>query len=314
MKKEELFKYFKLKYNELLVAFEVIFRLNSSETDKVILQLLSSNDTFYNLSNYEFLDIKSLVNLKKYLIDINLTEDEIKTLLIDIPYIIFYSNCLDNIYPLFSYDEFQGIVFLNDNSYKAYISPFVSEEYKFDLFRNMSFNSLSYDDIVSLNVKNQFENNKFIEDLIKMGCRSDIVRYYGLDYNYTLKDIFDVCSSRRTGGNLHFYKLTNSMLERKAKKSSKIDDFYICDMCDTPHDDINIKYIIPHENGGSGDVYNMACLCDECLKYVNNEGINLLYQNNVLVRLRRRMYIYPEYSKVLSNLYNIGNVEFYKKH
>ena len=66
MKREELFEYFKLKYKELLVAFEVIFELNSTETDKVILQLLSSNDTFYNLSNYEFLDIRALVNLKKY--------------------------------------------------------------------------------------------------------------------------------------------------------------------------------------------------------------------------------------------------------
>ena len=313
MKREELFEYFKLKYKELLVAFEVIFELSISETDKVILQLLSSNDVFYKLSNYEFLDIKALVNLKKYLNDISLSDNDIKTLLIDIPYIIFYSCRIDDIYPLFSYDKFQGIVLLNNNDYKAYMSPFVSEEYKFDLFRNVSFDSVTLDELISLNYQNQFENNDFIKDLIKMGSREDIARYYEIDEDCSLKDKFDICSSRRTGGNLHFYKINNYLLERKAKRSSKVNESYCCDMCENLYDDINIEYIIPYENGGSGDIYNMACLCNDCLNDVIENNINLLEENNVLIGLRKRIFFrYPEYQNIMVKLFDIRNVEIQK--
>ena len=46
----------------------------------------------YKFDNFEFLGMNNLVNLKNYLKSINLSDDLVKSLLLDIPYILFYSN------------------------------------------------------------------------------------------------------------------------------------------------------------------------------------------------------------------------------
>ncbi|MBQ4634065.1 MAG: HNH endonuclease [Bacilli bacterium] len=145
--------------------------------------------------------------------------------------------------------------------------------------------------------------------------RNDSMIYYGLTINSTLKDKFDALANVFDQFNYYFLKPKNLLVERQAKQTAVDDNqMYCCDLCGKKSADssfLGTKHVIPLHMGGKDDIYNLACLCDECQDRVVRNSVNMAKTHQILCALKRRIYDnYPQYQNAMLACYNMSDVSF----
>lgn len=322
MKKLTFLNFVKTNQDALYSIFNSTFVLDKMEFNEIIFQLLSidyERDPFYSLvyqneSFYECFKIENLTNLRNFLMQIGLNDVNLKRVINDVPEIVLMSNRIENVYPLFKCDDFKGIALLQGDSFKSFMLPSVIDFYKVKRFRDYDFN-IEYERLIRLDYYNQYENIDTVGGLIDNLARTDVMIYYGLSLNSTLKDKFDALAAVFDQFNYYFLKPKNLLIERKAKQSA-IDEnnLYCCDLCAKKSPDsrfLGTKHIIPLHMGGKDDLYNIACLCDECQERIVRNSVNMARTQQILSALKRRIYDnYPQYHNVMLACYNMSDASY----
>lgn len=321
MKRKTLLEFVKTNQDVLFSIFNTTFDIDKLEFNEVMFQIMSINfdyDEFYgalyqNESFYECFKIENLTSLRNFLMQIGLDDQNLKRVINDVPEIVLLSTKIDSIYPLFKCDDFKGIAFLQGSSFKAFMLPKVIDFFKVKKFRNYDFN-IEYERLISLSYYNEYENKETVSQLMETLNRNDSMVYYGLTINSTLKDKFDALANVFDQFNYYFLKPRNLLVERQAKQTAMGDDqMYCCDLCAKKSADskfLGTKHIIPLNQGGKDDIYNLACLCEECQGRIDRNHVNMARTEQILSALKRRLYDnYPQYHNVLLAWFNIsGNV------
>ena len=215
---------------------------------------------------------------------------------------------------MFKCDVFKGVAFLLGDSFKSFMLPSVIDFYKVKRFRDYDFN-IEYERLIRFEYYNQYENKDTVDGLINNLNKTDTMIYYGLSLNSSLKDKFDALASVFDQFNYYFLKPKNLLIERKAKQSAIVEDnLYCCDLCAKKSADSNFlgtKHVIPLHMGGKDDIYNLACLCDECQDRVVRNSVNMVKTHQILCALKRRIYDnYPQYQNAMLACYNMSAVSF----
>ncbi|MBQ4571065.1 MAG: HNH endonuclease [Bacilli bacterium] len=322
MKRKTLLEFVKTNQEVLFSIFNSTFNIDKLEFNEVMFQIMSINfdyDEFYgslyqNESFYECFKIENLTSLRNFLMQIGLDEQNLKRVINDVPEIILLSNKIDSIYPLFKCDDFKGIAFLHESSFKAFMLPKVIDFFKAKKFRNYDF-SIEYERLISLSYYNEYENKETVSQLMETLNRNDSMIYYGLTINSTLKDKFDALANVFDQFNYYFLKPKNLLVERQAKQTAVDDNqMYCCDLCGKKSADssfLGTKHVIPLHMGGKDDIYNLACLCDECQDRVVRNSVNMAKTHQILCALKRRIYDnYPQYQNAMLACYNMSDVSF----
>ncbi len=318
MKKMDLLNYVKSNQETINKNFYDIFSLDKTEVNEIMFQIMSINfsqdeffsqiykdETFYNCFKME-----NLTSLRNFLMQIGLDNQNLKRVVTDVPEIILLSDKIESIYPLFKCDDFKGITFLQGNSFKSYMLPKIIDFYKVKKFRNYDFN-IEYENLIRLEYYNEYENREPVAQLMETLNRTESMTYYGLSNTSTLKDKFDALASVFDQFNYYFLKPRNTLIERKARQTAMDENkMYCCDLCAKKFEeqsDINTRHIIPLNQGGKDDIYNITCLCDECQDRVEVRNVNLAKTEQIMSSLRRRIYNnYPQYHNVLLAWFNIN--------
>ena len=125
MNNVELITYIKSNTEIMYRNFTAVFDFDKSEFKILILNLMMSfnyNDTL-NEKEYstEIFSINSLSNLKSTLVEVGLSDDEIKKIIIKSPIILLYSNKLNYIYYLYKNKKYYGYTILNEDNYSTYL-------------------------------------------------------------------------------------------------------------------------------------------------------------------------------------------------
>lgn len=322
MGKLVLLNFVKQNRDALLQIFNSTFLVNEQEFNEIIFQILSidfEKDDFYaelfrSEHFYECFNIENLMNLRNFLMQIGLSDVSLKRVINDVPEIVLLSNKTESIYPLFKCDDFKGIAFLQGNYFKSFMLPKLIDFYKVKRFRNYDF-SIEYDSLLQLEYYNQYENKETVSGLIDSLGRTDVMVYYGLTSSSSLKEKFDALATVFDQYNYYFYRPKNLLLERKAKQTAVDENgMYCCDLCSKKSMDpefLSTKHVVPIQMGGKDDIYNVACLCDECQERVANNSINLAKTEQILYGLKRRIYDhYPQYRNVLLSWFNISSSSY----
>lgn len=322
MKRETLLNFVKKNQEVLFSIFNSVFVIDKLEFNEIMFQIMSINfdyDEFYgklyqNESFYDCFKIENLTGLRKFLMQIGLDDQNLKRVINDVPEIVLMSNKIDSIYPLFKCDDFKGIAFLNGDTFKAFMLPKVIDFFKVKKFRNYDFN-IEYERLISLNYYNEYENKETISQLMDTLNRNDSMVYYGLTINSSLKDKFDALANVFDQFNYYFLKPRNLLVDRQAKQTAVDENqMYCCDLCGKKSIDSNFietKHIIPLTQGGKDDIYNLACLCEECQGRVEHNHVNMAKTQQILSALKRRIYDnYPQYRNVMFSTFSISDAGY----
>lgn len=322
MKRMNLLNYVKTNQESLFSVFSSTFVVDKIEFNEIMFQIMSINfdyDEFYgplyqNDSFFDCFKVENLTGLRNFLMQIGLDEPNLKRVINDVPEIVLLSTRIESIYPLFKCDDFKGVAFLQGDSFKSFMLPKIIDFYKVKRFRDYDF-SIEYERLISLEYHNQYENKETVVQLMETLTRNDVMIYYGLSVNSTLQDKFDALASVFDQFNYYFLKPRNLLIERKAKQTA-IDEnqMYCCDLCAKKSMDssfLSTKHIVPLHQGGKDDIYNLACLCDECQGRVERNHVDLARTEQILSALKRRVYDnYPQYQNVLLSWFNISNESY----
>lgn len=322
MKRMDLLNFVKTNQDMIYTNFSTVFSLDKIETNEVIFQIMSINfelDEFYiqlyrDESFYDCFKIEHLTSLRNFLMQIGLDETNLKRVINDVPEIVLLSNKIESIYPLFKCDDFKGVALLQGNTFKSFMLPKIIDFYKVKKFRNYDFN-IEYERLIRLEYYNEYENKDTVMELMETLNRNDTMTYYGLNNESTLKDKFDALANVFDQFNYYFLKPKNLLIERKARQTALgPDQKYCCDLCGKKSEDskfLGTKHIIPLHQGGKDDIYNLACLCDECQGRVERNNVNMARIEQILSALKRRLYDnYPQYRNVLLSWFNISETSY----
>ena len=317
MKRKTLLNFVQTNQEYLFNALNTTFGIDKLEFNEIMFQIMSINfdyDSFYgslyqDVSFYECFKIENLMILKNFLMQIGLDDKNLKRVINDVPEIILLSTRIDSIYPLFKCDDFKGIAFLHGDSFKSFMLPQIIDFYKVKRFRDYDF-SIEYERLLRLEYYNQYENKETVSQLVDGLSRNDVMNYYGLTINSTLQDKFNALASVFDQFNYYFLKPKNLLLERKAKQTA-LDEYqmYCCDLCGKKSIDadfLSTRHIVPLQQGGKDDIYNVACLCDECHDRVERNNVDMAKTEQILSALKRRVFDpYPQYRNIMTAWFNM---------
>ena len=288
--------FFVKRFDEIYHDMHSVFNLNTLMVRDIIIHFLSVTfkDDFYK--EFTKVDImekclkkKNLIKLREFLLSIKLKPLDINVLLICTPEILLFSNRIMDIYPLFKSNEFKGYALLNGEKYKSYDSV---EEYFLNNINNLQD---EYSNLYAYKEKEKqdFENNLTVRSMLELLKRKDVMDYYDINSNSTLRDKFDALSSRYNKRNYYFYKVENPLIALKVKKSTyDIDKKYHCDLCNNGYDNIDklkTAFIIPLEENGNDEIYNIVCLCQNCFQKYQNKYYDNDFKKEEISALKRRI-------------------------
>ena len=84
---------------------------------------------------------------------------------------------------------------------------------------------------------------------------------------------------------------------------------YCCDLCGKKSIDadfLSTRHIVPLQQGGKDDIYNVACLCDECHDRVERNNVDMAKTEQILSALKRRVFDpYPQYRNIMTAWFNM---------
>ena len=303
MEKFGISQYFIGNFNNIYRDMHSVFKLDPEIVRDIIIHLISISfkDDFYK----EFMKVdsinkcfkkKNLLQLNNYFSSLKFTKSEINLLLKYTPEILLYSNRIRDIYPLYKSSDFKGYVLLNGEDYRAYDSV--------DDFLENDGNNLKIDyssinnfkEAISVDIRRNlldFENNLTVKSMLELLKREDVKDYYGIDDNSSLREKFDALSSKYNKRNYYFYKVENPLIAQKVKKSTYgVDKKYHCDLCNRGYDTIDelqTAFIVPLEDNGADEIYNMVCLCKNCYKDYKNKLHDITYKKLLIESLTARI-------------------------
>ena len=282
-----------LNIDKIYQNMNKVFNISYEELAKIISHIIyiDKDDFYKNIIKYESLMCfaeKNLNKLKDYLSEMTDDDNLIKKIIINIPEIILFSDKCTNIFPLYKANEFKGIVLLNKEKYKAY-------DYYPDFFN--SNQKIIYDGNINmyrLKTRNNIQESEIIvQSMLELLSRNDIMDYYGLNENSSLTDKFYALSSRYNKRNYYFYKTENPLIGLKSKLTTcQEDKKYHCDICNKGFSDLKelkTYHIIPLDNGGVDEIYNIVCLCERCNSFIKSNDMNTDYNEKLIEILKSRI-------------------------
>ena len=190
---------------ELVKSLKEVYNYADKKIELILNKLLieKKNDSFY-----ENIDISSILNKETPIIIMNylkrhsLTEEEIKIIVLNHPYLLMYSNNLDNLFIVFKNNEYKAYVLLDGDTYRCYKSigsiynennHSFEEEYNYlNNNKNIVFSDL-YD-------------NAYISPIISSVKRKDIKELLKIEEKDSIKEKFNKLSKEYSRKNIYFKK------------------------------------------------------------------------------------------------------------
>ncbi len=196
MESKEFVNYINQNLGELYNNFKMVFMVNQEEYANILKRIIKDilKDSFYELllknNNIDF-SKDSLINIKNYLINLNLEEEQIKEVIVTIPEIILFNKMINNIFPIYKNNNFKGLAFVYNNSYRSY--SYSMSSYKLNSLNNIVDNNVNY-------------YNYVIDSLLKSLEREDIKEKLKIDENTSLNEKFISLSKDYSKKNYYFKK------------------------------------------------------------------------------------------------------------
>ena len=242
-----------------------------------------------------YLEKGGLLKIKKYLTSIELEDDVIKNIIVNTPEILLFSDRLEYIFPIFKGDDFKGYALLNENDYRAYSILSMKDRYY----------DVNYE---------CYKNDLVVKSMLGSLSRKDVMDYYNITEKSSLLDKFYALSAKYNKRNYYFYKEENPLIALKAKLTTRDDDnLYYCDICGNgfnDHEDLKTYHIIPLEEGGVDDIYNIACMCNECSSSIKNMTYDEYSEDLIRGLYRRAEKKFPEYLVKMNSYFNSKGIVY----
>lgn len=188
-------------FKSIYYNFNNVFKINYEEylnLMKIVMKNLYYDNFYKNLlcdiNFFISFDKESLLEIQNYFMSVGLLEEKIKKLILSTPQILFFSNNLNNIFPIFKNRDFVGVALLHGNDYRAY-----------------SFNDLNLN-LILLNtlLKESDVNdcNYLVENMLKSLDREDVVETLNFKFNSDtpLINKFEILSTDYSKKNYYFKK------------------------------------------------------------------------------------------------------------
>lgn len=195
MEDNELIIFFKDNISEIYKNINSVYNIDKSEFTSLVKRIIHdlTTDSFYikMLHNDKLppkFDSESLMIIKKFLLELGFDNKKIKDIILKIPEMLLFSNNIENIYPIFKGNDFEGCAFLNGKSYKSYLYFEGDDEYHFDKDINY-INSYDYDYLVNMMLNSL--NRKDIKNESKLDNNPDLkAKFKALTKDYSLKNYY----------------------------------------------------------------------------------------------------------------------------
>lgn len=198
MKNEEFLKYLKENIKNIYSNFEMVFKVNYEEflfIINVIIKDLTYDKFYQNLISENLVqsfDLLALNNLFKMFKDLDLSDEEIKKIILVIPEVILFSQQLNDIHLIYKNNFIKGIAFINQNNYRSYSIP------------NYAFDEKTLNNILEFRTINSYDY--LIKNLLLNLNRNDLKNSYDLADNANLNDKFAALTKAYSKKNYYFKK------------------------------------------------------------------------------------------------------------
>ncbi len=196
MENKDFINYLNQNLKELYNNFKIVFNINLEEYNNLVRRIVKDilKDSFYDLlvkNNSIDFNKESLLNIKEYLIKLNLNKEEIKEVIITIPEIVLFNKLINNVFPIYKNNNFKGVAFVYNDSYRSY--SYSISSYKLNNLNNIVDNNVNY-------------YNYVIDSLLRSLEREDIKSKLSIDENAPLNEKFRSLSKDYSKKNYYFKK------------------------------------------------------------------------------------------------------------
>ncbi len=171
MKEADFIENIELNIEDIYYSISDVFGIKKEEFRTLILNIINAFQYNEKLRKKDFsmsiFHIQNLLELKNLLMTLDLTEEEIKKIIVKSPIILLYSDKLNDIYYLYKSKKYYGYTILDNKEYDTFL-----------LNENLNSNIVSNNYIVEKMLDYYKINNNEIKDFDNLESDFKLKNYY----------------------------------------------------------------------------------------------------------------------------------------